>query len=55
MNEKNGVRFRIRTDKYSGDMWSFCIGLSHFVDATYLYINFFKWVISIGYLYEDWV
>ena len=51
----NKVRFRIDTHKNSNDydMWSFCIGLSHFVDETYLYINFFKWTISIGFLYED--
>ena len=55
MNERSGVRFRIKIDKYSSDLWNFSIGLSHFVDETYLYINFFKWAISIGYLYEDWV
>lgn len=40
MNEYSDVKFRIKTAKYPSDMWSFCIGLSHFVDETYLYINF---------------
>ena len=55
MGEHNGTRFRIKTDKYPNDMWSFSIGLSHFTDETYLHINLFKWSVSIGYLYEDWV
>jgi hypothetical protein len=56
MSEHNKVRFRISTHKNPNDidMWSFCIGLYHFVDETYLYINFFKWTISIGLLYEDY-
>ena len=53
MNECNGVRFRIKTDKHPNGMWSFCIALTHLVDETYLYISLFKWFISIGYLYED--
>lgn len=55
MGEHNRVRFRVKTDKCINDMWSFCIGLSHFVDETYLYISFFRWSVCIGYLYEDWV
>lgn len=55
MNEHNKTRFRIKPYKYPKNTWSFCIGLSHCVDETYLYINFFRWAISIGYLYEDWV
>ena len=55
MGEHNGVRFRIKTDKYPNDMWSFSIGLSHFTDETYLYVNLFRWSVSIGYLYEDQV
>ena len=53
MGEHNKLRFRIKIDKNPEDMWSFCIGLSHFVKETYLFINFFRWSISIGYLYED--
>lgn len=55
MNECIGTKFRIKTIKNPKDMWSFSIGLSHFLDETYLCINFFRWTISIGYLYEDWV
>ena len=55
MNEHNGLRFRIKTDKYSNEMWRFGIGVSHLVDETYFYINFIRWSISVGYLYEDWV
>lgn len=55
MSERNGIRFRIKTDKQPNNMWSFCIGFSHLVDETYLYINFFRRSISIGFLYEDWV
>lgn len=47
------TKFGIRTDKYYKGMWSFGIGLSHFGKETYLYINLFKWSISIGRLYED--
>jgi hypothetical protein len=55
MCEHNGVRFRMVTLKRPSDMWSFGIGFSHFNDETYLCINFFRWSINIGYLYEDWV
>lgn len=53
MNEHNKIRFRIKIDKNPESMWSFCIGLSHFVDETYLYINFFRRAIAIGYMYGD--
>lgn len=53
MNEHNKVRFRMKIDDQCPDeMWSFCIGLSHFVGETYLYINFFRWSVSIGFLYD---
>ena len=45
-------KFCIKVDNHEDDMWSFGIGLSHFVEETYLYINFYRWFISIGYLYE---
>ena len=31
-------------------MWSFGFGLSHMGKETYIYINFFHWMISIGRL-----
>lgn len=51
MNDSE-VKFRIKTYKNPSNTWSFCIGLSHFVGETYLYINFFRWSISIGFLYD---
>ena len=51
-------KFQIRVDKRDDGMWSFGIALSHFFKETYLYVNFYKWQISIGYLYqydEDWI
>ena len=45
-------KFQIRVDKHTDGMWSFGIALSHMFEETYLYINFYKWQISIGYLYE---
>lgn len=55
MDEYNKTKFRIKVDKNPESMWSFCIGVSHFVDETYLYINLFRIAIAIGYIYEDWV
>lgn len=51
-------RFQIRVDKCEGGRWSFGIALSHLFKETYLYINFYTWCISIGYLYdyeENWI
>jgi hypothetical protein len=51
-------RFQIRVDKRYDGEWSFGIALSHFFKETYLYITFYKWCISIGYLYdyeENWI
>lgn len=47
------TKFGIRIDKRYKGMWSFGICLSHLGKETYLYINLFKWSISIGLLYED--
>lgn len=52
------LKFGIRVDNRGDGMWCFGIGLSHFVKETYLYINLYRWCISIGYLYrfeEDWL
>ena len=51
MNNNYSTKFGISIDKHSEGMWSFGIALSHFVKETYLYINLFKWSISIGFLY----
>lgn len=47
------VRFRIKLDKMTATQWSVGMCLSHWVDETYLFINFIKWSISIGFLYDD--
>ena len=41
--------FGIQCDKVPF-MWSFGFGLSHMGKETYIYINFFHWMISIGRL-----
>lgn len=46
------VKFSIKTDKQPKGFWSFCIGLTHMIEETYLYINFFKWSVAIGFLYD---
>lgn len=41
-------KWNIDVEKHPKDMWSFGICLSHFVDETYIYANFYRWTISIG-------
>ena len=52
MRDDCRVKFGVKVDKREDGMWSFGICLSHFVEETYLYINLFRWSISIGYLYD---
>ena len=52
MYDNQNVKFNIRFDKRTDDMWSFGIGFSHFVKETYLWINLYKWQITIGFLYN---
>ena len=47
------VKFGVKIDKHSDGLWSFGACLSHFYDETYLYINLFKYTVSIGFLYKD--
>jgi hypothetical protein len=46
------ARFGIKIDKMSDDQWSFGICLSHWWKETYLFINLFKWCISVGWLLQ---
>lgn len=46
------VKFSIKTDKQPKGFWSFGMGLSHMMEETYVYVNFFKWSVFIGFLYE---
>lgn len=58
MNDTFKPKWGIKVDRREDGMWSFGIALSHFVKETYLYINVYRWCISIGYLYnfeEDWI
>lgn len=50
MNSSNKIKFKTIVDKNPKGWWSFGICLSHTIYETYLYINFFKWSVSIGYL-----
>ena len=49
----NGTKFRIQVDKMHDREWSIGIGLSHWCDETYLFINVIRWRISIGFLYSE--
>ena len=51
MNDDN-VRFQVKIDEMLNSRWSIGICISHWADETYLYINFIKWSISIGFLYD---
>ena len=48
---KTKAKFKVDIFKNCKGMWSFGIGLSHHFGETYVYINFFRWSISIGKLY----
>lgn len=50
MPEKAKAKFGIKIDKIWQGAWSFGVCLSHGFGETYLYINLFKWSISIGLL-----
>jgi hypothetical protein len=55
MGKHNWSKFRIKTGNLPNGMWNFSVGLFHHTDETYLHINFFRWSINIGHIYEDWV
>lgn len=52
MNELK-VKWSIKIDKLYKNQWSFGICISHQEEETYLFINLFKWSISIGKLLYD--
>lgn len=55
MNENNKIKFRIETVTFDDGLWNLGFGL-HLcsMDAEkYLYVNLFKWHVSIGFLYTD--
>ena len=46
------TRFRIKVDTNYG-RWSVGACLSHWKPETYLYINLFRWTVSIGMLAQE--
>lgn len=50
MNEKSNFGFAIKVEKQTQGAWSFGSCISHSWGETYLFINFAKWSISIGWL-----
>lgn len=42
------VSWGIKVDEMMKDSWSFGVCISHWGEETYLFINAFKWTISIG-------
>ena len=54
MNEKTDYYgFGIRVDTQIQGVWSFGSCISHSFGETYLFINFAKWSISIGWLMRE--
>lgn len=51
MTELSKKKFQVKVTKVY-KAWSFAIGLSNSDDETYILINFYKWSIAIGRLYE---
>lgn len=49
----NKTKFGIKIDKMYKGWWSFGVCVSHADTETYLFINLFKWSISIGWLDID--
>ncbi len=47
------IKYGVEIDKMRKHQWSFGICISHDEAETYLFINFFKWSISIGRLLVD--
>lgn len=38
----------IRVEEMMEGSWSLGMCLSHWADETYVFINFFKWAVSVG-------
>ena len=53
MNEETKYGFGIKTDTQMRGAWSFGSCISHSFGETYLFINFAKWSISIGWLMKE--
>ena len=55
MSDNNKAKFGIVTDRHPNGWWSLGVSIHHMEDETYLHLSLFKWCISIGFLYEDWI
>jgi hypothetical protein len=53
MNEKSNYGFGIKIDRQFEGAWSFGSCISHGFGETYLFINFAKWSISIGWIMKE--
>lgn len=51
MPNKFKTKFQIVIDKQPERWWNFGICLAHNTIETYVFINFYKWSISIGKLF----
>ena len=51
--EEIKAKFGIKVDTRWEGMWSFGICLSHWTEETYIFINFWKWSVSIGKLIKE--
>ena len=53
MNDKTDYGFGIKVTTQPEGVWSFGSCISHSFGQTYLFINFAKWSISIGWLMKE--
>lgn len=53
MNDKTDYGFGIKVNLMFEDSWSFGSCISHTCGETYLFINFAKWSIAIGWLMKE--
>ena len=51
MNEEK-LKFGIDITKKDRGIWSFSVGLSHYEDETYIFVNFHRYSISICKFYK---
>lgn len=51
--EETKAKFGIKVDTQWDNAWSFGICLSHWNEETYIFINFWKWSVSIGKLIKE--
>ena len=48
----SGSKWGIKVEEMMEDQWSLGVCISHWWEETYVFINFFKWSISIGKIME---